>query len=467
LAQPRLSFSTFFGGSGSEVVTASTTDEAGFVWVTGYTLSNDLPTSAVRFQETRPGIRDIFIARLDPRRFGSDALIYSTYLGGTGSEEPTSIVAQGGFVYVAGFTNSIDFPLAGNAFQASPSENQNGFVLKLDPTLGGTESLVYSTYLGGSGLDRVNAIAVRNGLIYAAGYTTSDNFPENGALGNASRGAGDAFAAILNPNASPASATLTFSTLLSGIAFDNATAVAVNTAGDMFVAGTTASGDFTASDRAYQFGFQGGTDVFLARINANRTRAYSTYLGGGLHDVPLALHVAGADVVTIAGYTLSTNFPTTDGAPQGAAKGNGDAFVARLNLDNAPPQQLTFATLLGGENGDVATAVTLGQNGTYYVTGYTLSSQFPVQGTDVQRENAGAVDAFLARVDPAGRSIQYSTMFGGGSVDNAVGVHELNACEVALAGQTQSRGLKVTETAFQSALNGLSDAFVTVVNFCP
>lgn len=468
LAQPRVSYSSFFGGSGQEIVTASAVDEQGRIWVTGYTLSSDLPISNAPYRQVRPGQRDIFVAGLDPARTGADSLFYSTYIGGAGSEEPTCITVTGGFVYIGGFTNSIDFPLGGSAFQGSPADNQNGFVLKLNPALGGDESMAYSTYLGGAAFDRVNAIAVRNNLIYVAGYTTSENFPTSpNALGNASRGRGDAFVTVLNPNVATPAESLVFSTLLSGVATDSATAIGVNSLNEIYVAGFTASADFTATLGAYQGGFQGGTDGFLVRINANRSRVYSSFFGGAEQDVPTSLAIAGNETVVLGGYTLSGNLPTTDGAPYREARGNGDAFVARFNLDNSGPGQLTFSSLMGGENGDVITSVSPGPNNTIVVSGYTLSDRFPVTGSTLQQTNGGAIDAFVARLDPIGRAVQHSTFFGGGSVDNAVGAHSVNACEVVFAGQTQSKSLPKTESAFQPDLNGLSDAFVAKANLCP
>ena len=466
VAQPGVVYSTYFGGSGAEVVTASAVDERGRVWVTGYTLSADLPISNAPFLQVRPGQRDIFVAQIDTTAAGGGSLLYASYIGGTGNDDPTCIAVSGGFVYIGGTTSSTDFPLAGQAYLPNPPDTQNAFFLKLDPSKGGSESLVYSTYLGGSGFDRINAIAVRNGIAYAAGYTTSDDFPAIGALSNASKGGGDAFVSVFDTASGTAAATLPFSSVLSGIAFDNATAIGVNTQGDIYVAGTTASADFTVSANAYQNGYQGGTDVFLVRINANRSRVYSSFLGGALHDVPLSLSVTGTDLVTLAGYTLSGNFPTTDGAPRRDAAGGADAFVARLNLDNPSAGQLTFSTLVGGNDGDVATGVTAGANGTLLITGYTLSDDFPVVGEALQNKNAGAIDAFVAQIDPAGRVLRYSTLFGGASVDGAVGIHSLNNCEVVFAGQTQSRAFKVTESGYQNALNGLSDAFVTRASIC-
>lgn len=467
LAQPRIGYSTFFGGSGQEVVRASTVDEQGRVWVTGYTLSSDLPISNAPFRQVRPGVRDVFVVGIDPAKSGADSLFYATYIGGTGSEEPTCIAVSGGFVYVGGFTNSIDFTLAGTAFQGSPGEGQNGFVLKLNPNVGGDEGLVYSTYLGGTGFDRVNALAVRNNLIYAAGYTTSEDFPTSAnALSNASRGAGDAFVTVINPNVAAPADGLVFSTLLSGIAADTATAIGVNAQNEIFVAGMTASADFTTTAGSYQSIFNGGTDVFLVRINANRSRVYATMFGGSDQEAPLALALSGNETVVLGGYTLSGNLPTTDGAPNRTPLGNGDAFVARFNLDNAGAAQLTFSTLLGGENGDAVTSVSAAANGTIVVGGYTLSDGFTMTAGTLQEKNGGAIDAFIARLDPAARTIVHSTYFGGTSVDHTVGVNALNDCEVVFAGQTQSKALPKSDTAFQGDLNGLSDAFVTRANLC-
>ncbi|MBY0373329.1 MAG: SBBP repeat-containing protein, partial [Bryobacteraceae bacterium] len=172
--QPRLDYATYLGAAGSDAIIASTTDREGNIWVTGYTTSADFPAAGDAFRNAYTAGRDIFVTKIDPRRERDQQIVYSTFIGGSGNDEPTGIALDdAGFVYICGFTNSDNFPLAGNAFQGRPGGREDGFVLKLNPRIGGDPGLVYSTYLGGSSADRATALVVRGGRIHVVGYTNS------------------------------------------------------------------------------------------------------------------------------------------------------------------------------------------------------------------------------------------------------------------------------------------------------
>ena len=233
-----LLYSTYLGGSGVDHGAAIAVDSSGEAYVTGSTFSPDFPVASA-FQKNNAGGQDAFVAKLAA---GGSALTFSTYLGGSAGSVGSPEAGQGialdasGNAYVAGVTGSANFPVL-NAVQSSLDSGLDAFVSKLSPT--GT--LLYSTYLGGSGIDVGNAIAVSSsGNAYVVGYTASTDFPVQGAVQTANGGDYDAFVTELSPSGN----SLLFSTYLGGSGSDTATAVAVDSAGSIYVAGWTLSNYF-------------------------------------------------------------------------------------------------------------------------------------------------------------------------------------------------------------------------------
>jgi len=300
------------------------------VVVAGRTDSTNFPNTASGAQASfGGGFVDAFVARLNSTLTSN---LQSTYLGGSGDEfayalgiHPTS-----GVVYVAGFTNSTNFPNTAGGAQASNGGNTDAFVARLGASL---TTNPQSTYLGGSGLDEARALAIHptSGDVYVAGITNSSNFPNTAGGAQASHGGGwDAFVARLN-------STLTSnpqSTYLGGSGDEFANALAIHpTSGAVYVAGDTNSTNYPNTAGGAQGTFGGGAaDGFVARLNLFLTsNPQSTYLGGGGEDgaYALAIHPTSGEVY-VAGPTDSTNFPNTAGGAQGSNGGGGDAFVARL-----------------------------------------------------------------------------------------------------------------------------------------
>jgi hypothetical protein len=326
--------STYLGGSWIDDAWALAIAGSGDVYVAGYTTSTDFPNTSGGAQATYGGgAYDAFVARLDSTLTNSN--FQSTYLGGSGSEFGNLLaIAGSGDVYVAGDTDSTNFPHTAGGAQASyGGAFDDAFVVRLNASL---TSNVQSTYLGGTGNDAANALAIAgSGDVYVAGYTDSTDFPNTGGgaqqtCSSCSSFDPDAFVARLNASLTANSQ----STYLGGSGYDEAYALAIAGSGEVVVAGDTHSTNFPHTTGGAQAGYGGGTwDAFVARLNASLTsNPQSTYLGGSGDDRARALAIAGSGEVVVAGYTFSTNFPNTTGGAQ-ATYGGGtyDAFVARLS----------------------------------------------------------------------------------------------------------------------------------------
>jgi Beta-propeller repeat/HYDIN/CFA65/VesB-like, Ig-like domain len=385
-------------------------------------------------------------------------LSYSTYLGGSGGGAGYGIAVDGsGNAYVTGTTTSTDFPTL-NPFQPANAGEADVFITKLNAA--GT-ALVYSTYLGGSGIDRANAVALDgSGNAYLTGFTQSTDFPtSSGALQTAAGGNGDAFVTKLSADGS----TLVYSTYLGGSGADFGQGIAVDSSGSAYVAGSTQSVDFPTA-HPLQASNRGGTDAFLAKLSANGSSlVYSTYLGGGGADLGLAVAVDHSGNAYVTGHTSSTNFPTTAGVLQSVPGGGGDAFVTKMN---AAGSAYVYSTYLGGSAFDRADAIVVDSSGAAYVTGLTDSSNFPTVSA-FQGASAGNGDAFAAKLNPNGSALSYSTYLGGVDAEEGFGIAVDTSGSAFIAGFTSSDNFPVAN-AIQANFGGgtcstgpCPDAFVT------
>ena len=337
---PVLSYSTYLGGSGGDEGWGITVDNLGNAYVTGSTSSTNFPTNLGSFQTASAGNVDAFVTKLNAT---GSALVYSTYLGGSGSEGGGFGIAVDslGNAYVTGGTASTDFPVTPGAFQTALAGGSDAFVTKLDAT---GSALLYSTYLGGSGGEGgMFRIAVDSlGNAYVAGHTASTDFPVTvGAFQTAFVGNVAAFVTKLNATGS----ALFYSTYLGGSTiqigggdFKEGIAIAVDSLGNAYVAGGTTSNTFPTTPGAFQTTFVGGlADAFATKLNATGSALlYSTYLGGSGIDEGLGIALDTLGNAYVTGLTFSTSFPTTPGAFQTAFGGVEDAFVVKLADIGAP-----------------------------------------------------------------------------------------------------------------------------------
>jgi uncharacterized repeat protein (TIGR01451 family) len=396
----------------------------------------------------------------------------STFLGGTGYDFGAGVGIDGaGNIYIAGSTTSTDFPgiPTPGGLQSSNSgpagiNSYDGFVAKIDPT---GSTLLYSTYLGGSEIEEVSGIAVDSaGNVYLTGYTFSSDFPGVTASSIQSSNAGgrDAFVAKL----SPAGSALLYSTYLGGSGTEFGNSIAVDSAGNAYVTGSTGSGDFpgvTAS--SFQPSNAGGpSDAFVTKINAAGSAiVYSTYLGGSDEEIAYHIAVDTAGNALIVGGTCSTAFPVTAGslAPvsPGSDCGSGyDGFVSKLNpLGTA----LVYSTFLGGEANDIARGLAVDAAGNAYVTGFTNSSSFTgVTAGSFQPANPGGYAAFLTKINAAGSATGYSTFLGSGS-SFGYAVTLDAAANAYVTGDAGNGYPIVNADTLQPAQAGDADGFVTKV----
>jgi chitodextrinase len=384
-----LAASTYLGGSGTDAATSLAIDSAGNVYVAGHTNSTDFP-SANSLQ--RGGDVDAFVAKLN----ATLSTLSSTYLGGAGNDQALALFVDSTGVYVGGATASTNFPVSAFPWQlnnADPSGlTTDAFLAKFNANSLTTPSA--STYLGGGGNDSINAMAVRGANIYVTGDTSSALFPTISPI-QTFQGGIDCFVAKLNTTLDDAS--LLTSTYLGGAGDDHAYALAINTTGDIFVAGDTTSSGLAIAG-VYNTIKNAGTDAFAAKLDANLSSRILTYLGGSGEDHAYSLAISGANVY-VAGDTTSTDFPTIasyDTTPNGFS----DTFITKLN-DTLTA--LSASTYLGGSNNDFANAVALDIFGNIYLTGFTFSGDLPTSATAYQTSNVGlslsTSDAFISEFD--------------------------------------------------------------------
>jgi uncharacterized repeat protein (TIGR01451 family) len=469
---PVLVYSTFLGGSADDLASGIAVDVDGQAYVTGSTTSLDLPATAGGYDETANGAVDAFVSKLSAN---GSALLYSTYLGGAGADEGRAIaIDQDGNAYVTGLAQA-GFPTTPLSY--SPSYNNGGsdaFVAKLDAT---GSVLLYSTFLGGGLADEGHGIAVDLvGNVYITGQTSSSPFPTTpGAFDSTLGGASDAFVTKLNP-AGSGPADLVYSTYLGGSSTESGNGIAVDTVGNAYVTGQTASivgTGFPTTAGAFDITRDGGNDAFVTKFSPPGLGVtavlYSTYLGGGGTESGNGIAFVAGNVY-ITGQTSSppaSPFPTTSGALDSMLGGTTDAFVTKLNPAGSGFTDLLYSTYLGGGSTENGNAIAVDALGNAYVTGQTASTgstAFPTTPGAFDTTRGGASDAFVTTLNPAlsgGMSLVYSTYLGGLNTEsgNAIAVGLDGSTYV--AGSTTSTGYPAIVGVFDTTYNGGSDAFVT------
>ncbi len=473
---PVLTYSTYLGGSKSDDGLAIATDAAGNSYVTGRTNSTNYPTATPRQASNAGGTYDVFVTKLSP----AGAVLFSTYLGGGGSDEGQTIaVDPAGNIYVGGVTTSTNFPTM-NPYQASNNggyAGEDGFITKMNGT---GDTLLYSTYLGGkpnangtAGNDEIASLAVDGtGNVYVAGRTSSPTFPSSAGAAQPVCGGCpqqfpvDAFIAKLNATGS----ALVYATYLGGSSDEEALGIAVDSSGNAYVHGATESLDFPTVN-PFQATSRGGfenSEGFVAKLNAAGSAfVYATYLGGSgsdsfLHSGGIAVDSAGSAYV--ASWTDSTDFPIIN-AIQATNRGGNfwetDAFVTKFSPNGS---SLVFSTYLGGTDDDAANAIEVDSSGNIYVAGWTDSTDFPVLNA-VQQTNQGSNDAFITKINSSGSAILHSTYLGGRMGINGIGDAATDlaidpAGTIHLVGDTAATNFPLVNP-FQSTYGGsFGDAFV-------
>lgn len=388
-----LIYATYLGGSSGDTGNGIAADPAGNAYVVGTTASVDFP-AASSIQRAFGGSTDAFVAKLSN---GGDVLLYSTFLGGSGQDTGNGIAIDGmGSAYVTGSTDSTDFPTV-KPIQATRGGGMDAFVAKVNS--GGTE-LAYSTYVGGSGSDSGNAVAVDAlGNAYVAGSTASSNFPATpGAFDRSYAENSDAFAVKLNP----AGSALVYATYLGGskggylseASYDSAAGIAVDASGNAYLTGQTCSYDFPTTPDAFQRYLVSWKydHTFVTKLDASGSRIlYSTYLAGILGDGPTNITLDPAGSIYVAGYTSDSNFPLLDPVFR-PVPGSGGGFLAKF----AATGRLLFSTYL-----PFSAAVAVDAGGNIFLTGpmkidFTTNPAPALTSMSPTTKAAGGADFTLA-----------------------------------------------------------------------
>lgn len=446
----QLRYSTYLAGSTPfEFAFGVDVDSAGMIYVTGTTVSTDFPTGSVitGFKPTSPANVNgsSFITKLDPTATGASSLVYSSYLGGTNGTQligdtGESVAADpqvAGVVYVTGYTDSTaglvtdtaTFPVVGGFQTTLGSPNGNAFLSRINTTVSGTGSLLYSTYLGGNAAN-------------SSGTTRPADF-----------GGG----------------------------------VAADSTGNAYVTGVTFSTNLATTANAVELTYPAGNSsntAFVARVDTTQTGAaslaYLSYLGGTGPDFGDAIALGPSLVAYVTGKTSSLNFPTTAGAFGTTGNAAGPAFVTVVDTRAALAAPPVYSTFLGGSGGDNGFGIRVDAAGNAYVAGGTSSANFPHTAGAVQQAMAAgaAGDGFISKLHPGGNGTQdllYSTFFGGvgagSNIDQIAGIAIDPANDVYVAGVTLSSTTSFpifpNPGALQATLNGPSDAFVAKLTLVP
>jgi hypothetical protein len=340
-----LVYSTYIGGSSTDYGDAIAVDGSGNAYVTGLTTSTDYDVTPGAFQTTKGDLSDVFVTKLNAT---GTALVYSTYIGGSGDERGFAIVVDGsGNAYVTGVTYSTDYDVTPGAFQTTNGGYGDVLVTKLNAT--GT-ALVYSTYIGGSDEDYGTAIAVDgSGNAYVTGSTGSTDYDVTpGAFQTTNGGGADVFVTKLNATGT----ALVYSTYIGGSSTDYGDAIAVDGSGNAYVTGLTTSTDYDVTPGAFQTTKGDLSDVFVTKLNATGTAlVYSTYIGGSGDERGYAIAVDGSGNAYVTGVTYSTDYDVTPGAFQTTNGGGADVLVMKVCHSTIIGNACQPSSLLGGGGG--------------------------------------------------------------------------------------------------------------------
>jgi hypothetical protein len=443
-----LIYSTYIGGGHQDYTTAIDVDSSGNAYVTGSTwyttIFPALPTTPGAYSTTHNGgVVDSFVVKLNSTGAG---LVYSTFMGGSSGDDGFAITVDStGNAYVAGRTQSSNFPTTSGAFDTTFAGTDDAFISKLSAN---GSSLIFSTYLGGSGDDEARDIAVdSNGNVFMTGFGQS-GFPTTiGAYDvtfNGGSGLRDAVAVKLNSSGS----SLDFSTYLGGKGHDAAVGIAFDTNGNAYVAGETESNDFPNTTGALDNDLTNYRDAFVTKINPTGTAlVYSTYLGGSSSESAEDIAVDSNGNAYVTGLTSSADFHNTTGAFDNTYNGNNDVYLTKLNSAGSA---VTWSTFIGGTGQDWGREIELGSDGSIYVAAAVLSSDFPVTADAYNNVSNGGQDVVVMKMKSDGSSLLYSTYFGGTSHDGVGGMVWDDAGNIYLTGSASTTGFPITAGAYDT-----------------
>jgi hypothetical protein len=488
--------STFLGGGGSPAYFdwgySLALDKSGNVYLTGTTNSPDFPTTRDAYARTIT-YSQAFVSKLN-----SDLtdLLASTFFGGDNSEEGMSLALDSsGNVFIAGYTYSVDFPATPGAYKQSYAGGRDGFISKLN---GDLTTLLASTLLGGSNEDYFTALRLDNSEnVYLTGYTRSPEFPTTpGAFDRSTDTLHDVFIAKLNSDLTVLLAATFLGTRVDDFehAGNCAWSLALDNSGNVYVTGKTDMVDFPTTRGAFDPTYNGfrhyrsgkwpryyfDSDVFISKLDGNLTTLkastylgasnpdhFSSYYGNIDNETGYSLALDNSGNVCLTGETSSSNFPVTAGAYDPTFNSDDDhcdSFVAKFNNNLS---SLLASSYLGGHEDDHANSIVLDSLGNVYVSGYTMSNDFPITPWAYDGVNL-SYDVFISKFDGGLTKLLASTFLGGSDGNEGHSLALDDSGNIYLAGNTSSSDFPTTPEAYDQSYYrepyGNSTAFISKLN---
>jgi hypothetical protein len=383
---------------------------------------------------------------------------YSGYLGGSGNDELTSFVfIEPNIVYLAGTTTSTDFPEV-NSYQSANAGGKDCFVMKMNIA---TETVIYSTYIGGTEDDTLSDIVVDNeGNLFATGQTTSEDFPVLNAYDSDYndtediRDFEDTFVLKLNPTGDG----LIYSTYFGGTGPEHAKSIDIDSEGNAYVFGDLIAFPITlVNPLDGEIGVQ--HECFLLKFNSTGSGLdFSSYYGGSEDEYAASISIDDDDNVYLIGYTDSEDLPGLSGYDT-SINGLSDCFVAKIN---STLTGLDYVSYIGGTGIDEVGRGFVDSSGVVYVTGNTASTNFPTIDA-YDDELSGLIDCFVFALSSDGNSLEYSTYLGGSGIDYGAGISIFTNEAIYITGKTHSNDFPTTSGA-DSSLSGEIDGFASKLN---
>ncbi len=462
-----LLYSTFFGGSGSDGI-AGVTVSGNYLYIVGVT-DAAVPVTKGALQNSSQGGKDIFIAKFNYKNGAVSGLAWSTMLGGSGDDLPAAIAVDGsGKIYIAGTTGSTDFPTGTDSWQGASGGSNDAFLAVLSPLAADSYTLSFLSYIGGTGKDSVSGMIADNGRVYLAGTTASADFPiTKGAYNENPNGEDEVFLSIFDVS-SLSEVKLLYSTYFGGDKSDAAGSLALDSTGNIIVAGNTESDDLPVTGGAFSGKFNGNSqDGFIIIIHpasgGSSDLRYSSYFGGNGDDYITCASAGENGNVIFAGNTNSLNLPTTNDAYFKSSLSNSDIFIGRLSPEGNGTKDLAYLTYFGGISNDKIYSFATDNNGFVTFTGSTESLNYPATTGSYDRTYNGMKDMYITKLnimDNIDRILEYSAFIGANRNETGLKIVADEDYRYILGGFTDSRQFPVSTGAYDSVYDNGTDGVV-------
>ena len=450
-------YSSYFGGSGADRLNALQIDKEGFLYIAGFTASDDFPVTQGAYCAVRKGDIDGYVAKIN---INSNKIVWATYIGGSSADYLSNMkIDKNGNVYIIGNTLSSDFPTTINAYDRTyngASDDYHGDLYISKLTNDGSE-LIYSTFLGGSGTESFQNIEVDSfGYAYICASTSSVDYPiTSGVYDSTFNGynSGDYLADIVISKLSSDGGSLIFSTFFGGRGNETGI-INIDNEHNIVITGQTSSIDFPVTNQTYYtnsdttLGRNGG-NLFLAIVDSTgRNLKFCTFINGNKANNILGTYIDEKDNILIAGNALSTDLPVNEHAYQKNKMNEQDVFIMKYDLEN---KGINYCTYLGGAESESGVSIIENTRGNIIISGNTLSKDFPTTVNALNKTYDGCRntqypwggDFFICMFDSTLSKLEYSMIIN-------------NNCLI-IGGSSKSNDFPTTDDALFKKFRGGTD----------